>query len=153
MVMLEKETLKHNGALILELVEFITRYMYEGQERKIEKAVKKSLEYDIGDYGIDENGVAYVLRYEIKDNIADVTELIVRDDLRGNQKLLRYIISRNWMKHPYLSDFSFDRLTKYPERIKRKYNLLKYFKKGDNYGRNKNCPANASSSTDTGTIG
>lgn len=127
--------MKHTGATTLQLVDFITRHMYKGQERKVEKFIKQALEYNTGDYGLDDsNDVVYVFRFDIEDKTAHILDLIIRDDWRNKLSLIKYITARNWTKFPYVTSFTFDRIVKYPYRNKRTYSLVRLFNKENKDG-------------------
>lgn len=141
--------MKHNTATPLQLVEFITRYMYQGKEREVERAVKSALGYNTGDYGMDDRGVVYALLYEVGEETAHVIDLIIREDCRGDISLYKYIIGRNWSRFPWVKSISFERGKKYPYRDKRVYDLLRFFKKGVKNGRDENSSTIATEPTNS----
>lgn len=126
--------MKHDGKTVLELVDFIvsTFNVYKNKERKVESFIRKTLEYGVGDYGVDENGIVYVVRWNIDESglEAQVIDLIIREDRRGDIKLIKYIIGRNWMKFPHVKLISFVRHAKYPYSRMRSYKLESFFKQG-----------------------
>ena len=120
--------MEHSGIGIIELVDFIVRHFpeYIGSERKVEKFIKQSLEYKTGDYGSDDSGIVYVVRFVIKNHDAFVSDLAIRKDRRKEKGLLKYIIARNWSKFPYLQTITFDRR----KMGNRTYQLKRFFKQG-----------------------
>ena len=126
--------MEHTGKTVLELVDFIVNTFdyYTNKERQVEKFVRKTLEYKTGDYGVDDKGIVYVVRWNIDDSgtEAEVIDLIVRSDKRNQLRLIKYIIGRNWMRFPNLKVIKFGRFAKYPCRDMKKYKLKSFFKRG-----------------------
>jgi hypothetical protein len=153
----QEEYISHKGAMPLELVDFVVSHMpnYRGKERDIYKVVKKSLEYETVDYGIDKKGLLYVLRINIDEDgfEAEIDDLIIRERYTHGYKLIKYIIARNWSKFPYLKSIRFYRLNKYPERDKKEYRLIKFFNKGEKSGwENNNTTSSPTSTTDSSPV-
>lgn len=124
---------------MLQLVDFVVTNMpkYKGQERRVEQILRLHKEYDTLDFEEDDSGVVYVMRYNVGYTTADVLDLVVRD---SNKKLsfLKYIIGKNWIRHPYLRSFCFERASRDWDKGYREIKLEELFKKRGNHGRVKN---------------
>lgn len=95
-------------------------------EDKVKKIIDTHIMFNTLDYGIDEKGVTYMMRYNVKDDTCEVIDLAIREDLRG-VGFLKAIIGRCWLKWSTLTKFKFQR-PKYNR--SRTYNISRFL----NYG-------------------
>lgn len=128
----------HDGATILQLVDFVTQNYkpYTGQERQIEKIIKECIKYRTADYGTDEKGIVYAVRFTILEGCEEglVNDLIIRKDYRNKKGLIKYIIARCWTRFPHAKRIKFLRVDKYPYRKEKVYDLIRFFRKGEKHG-------------------
>lgn len=101
---------------------------YGGKKNEIFSVLKRHYEFGTLDFGWNDDGVIYVMRYNITPSgkICEVLDLCVAKDYRS-KGIIKYIISKNWDKFPSLRFFRFLR-SKYPNRKHRLYEIAKFFK-------------------------
>ena len=114
-----------------EIVDFVCAWMpqYENSKHMVKTEIKRHWAYGTLDFGVDDNGIYYAMRYNITPDgrICDVLDLCIRSD-RGGTKAIKYIIQKNWRKYKTLEYFRFYREGKYPLREARIYPLKQVFK-------------------------
>lgn len=129
-----QETGTHQHHSILDLVDFVVsnQSVYRGRERQVEKVIKQHIQYQTFNFGYDDVGISYALRYNIEDTTAYVLDLIIRKDLRS-LSFIKYVIGKAWMNNPQLTQFKFKRESKYPYKKMKTYRLIDLFRmKGGN---------------------
>jgi hypothetical protein len=114
-----------------ELIDFSVKHFPQYRREEIEETIKQHQEFNTFDYGSDNKGITYVVRYNVSKGgaIAHVLDLAIRPDIKS-MKFIRYIIARNWTRWPTLRFLKFERQTKYPFREKRIYRIEAFIKKG-----------------------
>jgi hypothetical protein len=110
-----------------KLIDFILdsepHYKSKGRE-VIAEIIKKHIKYNTCDFEIDNNGeFIFVCRWNIEGNKAVVLDLIINKKYKGI-KTIKWILAKNWIKHPDLKEIEWEREIKYPHR-KRKSHLIK----------------------------
>lgn len=110
------------------IVSFLMRNGYDHLPEDILKdGVRKTIESNLFVVVEDRIGIAGITWFDIIGFDAHVKRVFIREDLRGSG-LLKYLIVLGWKKFPFLKRITFERLTKYPDRLPRIYELKSFFK-------------------------
>lgn len=96
--------------MIEKISTFILKYSTYTNKEVIEEYIKRHLEYGTAEVLFDDEGeVIAVVRWNITGVTAEVCDLIIHPDYRGNDKIMIYFLQRGLKKFPYMKFLMFKR--------------------------------------------
>ena len=104
------------------LTDFVLEQMpqYSDKPKEMKYALAGHYQFGTLDFDFDSFGIAYLVRFNVEGEVAEVLDLCIRKDLRG-KGLLRMMGLKNWARFPLVKKIRFERGKKYPNRSKREY--------------------------------